>query len=131
MYFDYKFNEDKLIREGEKNSDGRSYGHEDTSNNAFMNIFIIAFGSVAVTFPLCNQCNKMGPVISHPSRTRIHGMITKAVDSGARVRAGGAIPSMPGHLSSGCYYPPTVLEVNPIMEIWKEEVFPRHILHLL
>ena len=66
---------------------------------------------------------QMGPVISHGSRDRIHGMIEKAKKEGAKVRTGGVKPAMPKPFDAGCYYAPTVLEVDTTMEIWREEVF--------
>ncbi len=62
-------------------------------------------------------------------------MVNDAVKSGAVVRAGAKTPQMSGQFASGHYYEPTVLEVNPSMEIWREEVaysapFILHLLHL-
>ena len=64
----------------------------------------------------------MGPVISAASLKRIQGMVNHAVASGATVRAGAKTPIMSEALAAGHYYEPTVLEVTPSMEIWREEV---------
>ena len=66
---------------------------------------------------------QMGPVISHASRNRIAGMVDFAKAEGAKVLTGGCVPSMPPPFDQGCFYAPTVLEVTPDMEIWREEVF--------
>jgi acyl-CoA reductase-like NAD-dependent aldehyde dehydrogenase len=64
----------------------------------------------------------MGPVISHASKMRIHGMVKHAVSEGAKLRFGGDFPVMQPPLDRGHYYAPTILEVTPKMEIWREEV---------
>ena len=71
---------------------------------------------------------QMGPVISAASHARISTMVDKAVHGeGATVRAGAKRPDADrlsdAALRAGHYYEPTVLEVNPSMEIWREEVF--------
>lgn len=69
----------------------------------------------------------MGPVITHASQKRIHGMITKAVSEGGKIRFGGAAPAPASlkcaEVEQGSYYLPTVVEVTRNMEIWHEEVF--------
>jgi acyl-CoA reductase-like NAD-dependent aldehyde dehydrogenase len=65
----------------------------------------------------------MGPVISAASKTRITAMVNKAREEGGKVLTGGDSPALPPPLDRGHYYSPTVIEVTPAMEIWREEVF--------
>ena len=61
----------------------------------------------------------VGPVIDERSRSRIHGLVTEAVDAGARVLLGGR--PVPGR---GWFYEPTVLgDIDPGARILREEVF--------
>ena len=64
----------------------------------------------------------MGTVISAASKNRIAAMVDAAKAEGAKVLTGGCCPEMPGALAGGHYYAPTVLEVDPTMTIWREEV---------
>lgn len=66
---------------------------------------------------------QMGPVISDKSRSRIGSMVTEAVQQGAKVFYGASVPNLPQPFHDGNYYNPTVLGVNPTMNIWREEVF--------
>ena len=66
---------------------------------------------------------QMGPVISCASRTRIKGMVDAAIDAGAKVLTGACIPDMAAPFDKGYYYAPTLLQVTPEMDIWREEVF--------
>lgn len=65
----------------------------------------------------------MGPVISDASKQKITSMVNKAKDQGAKVLTGGGPPILPPPFDKGHYYSPTILEVTPSMEIWREEVF--------
>jgi phenylacetaldehyde dehydrogenase len=66
---------------------------------------------------------QMGPVISKSSLKRVSAMVNTAVKEGAILRAGGKFPELSPPFNNGYYYSPTVLEVSPSMEIWREEVF--------
>jgi acyl-CoA reductase-like NAD-dependent aldehyde dehydrogenase len=50
-------------------------------------------------------------------------MVQKAVTQGATVLTGGTIPQLVAPFDKGSFYPPTVIRVDPSMEIWREEVF--------
>jgi phenylacetaldehyde dehydrogenase len=64
---------------------------------------------------------QLGPVISARSRTRILGMVDRAVASGAKVLAGGKAATDAG---SGFFIEATALyDVDPDSEIGQEEVF--------
>lgn len=65
----------------------------------------------------------MGPVISAGSKARITAMVDKARSEGAKVLTGGCSPTLPAPFDKGHYYSPTIIEVTPQMEIWREEVF--------
>ena len=61
----------------------------------------------------------LGPLISTDHRERVHGFVTRAVDAGAQVRTGGAIPD-----GRGAYYPPTLVSgAAQDSEIVQQEVF--------
>lgn len=66
---------------------------------------------------------QMGPVISHPARLRIKGMVDKAVTQGAKIIAGASIPNLATPFDKGCFYSPTILGVSKDMDIWRDEVF--------
>jgi Aldehyde dehydrogenase family len=57
---------------------------------------------------------------------RVHSLVRDAAASGARVLAGGELPSRDGGsaLATGQFYPPTVIaDVTPEMRLFQEEVF--------
>jgi len=61
----------------------------------------------------------VGALIDEPSVTKIEGLVTDAVDRGARVLLGGERPDGPGH-----FYPPTVLvDVPADARMLQEEIF--------
>ena len=61
----------------------------------------------------------IGPIIDQVSRESIHSLVTDAVDKGAKILTGGAIPA-----GEGYFYPPTVLtQVSSDARILSEEVF--------
>lgn len=62
---------------------------------------------------------QMGPLISGGHRTRVHGFVERARQSGALINAGGEIPE-----GNGFYYPPTVIrDAVHRSEIVQQEVF--------
>lgn len=61
----------------------------------------------------------IGPLISVEHRDRVHGFVTRAVEAGAELLAGGVVPE-----GSGAYYPPTLLKgAAQDAEITQDEVF--------
>jgi aldehyde dehydrogenase (NAD+) len=65
----------------------------------------------------------LGPLVSPTHRDKVAGHVARAVEEGAKVVAGGAVPDDP-RLAHGCFYPPTILtSVSRDMTIWREEVF--------
>jgi aldehyde dehydrogenase (NAD+) len=65
---------------------------------------------------------RVGPLVSEAQRDRVRGYITKGVEEGARIVAGG--PQAPDGLDRGYYVIPTVFaDVTPEMVIAQEEIF--------
>jgi aldehyde dehydrogenase (NAD+) len=63
----------------------------------------------------------VGPLITAAQRDRVHGIVTDAVDAGARLVCGGKPPS---ELTTGWFYEPTVLDVpEPGNPVAQREVF--------
>jgi betaine-aldehyde dehydrogenase len=61
----------------------------------------------------------IGPLVSTAHRDRVHGFVTRAVEAGGQVLAGGTVPVGPG-----AYYPPTLVTgVSNDAEIVQQEVF--------
>ncbi|WP_338072822.1 NAD-dependent succinate-semialdehyde dehydrogenase [Aeromicrobium phoceense] len=61
----------------------------------------------------------LGPLIDDRSRERVHGLVSDAVERGARVVVGGELPDGPGH-----FYPATVLSgVDARSRVVTEEIF--------
>ncbi|MCX5515443.1 betaine-aldehyde dehydrogenase [Kaistia algarum] len=66
----------------------------------------------------------IGPVISATSRDRCLAYIETAKAEGARLVAGGGVPSLPAPFSGGNFVEPTVFaDVAPSMTLFREEVF--------
>ncbi len=67
---------------------------------------------------------KLGALVSEAHRFKVDGFVQRAVKAGAKLLAGGKMASIPGELSAGYYYEPTVLFTeDPTLEIMQEEVF--------
>ncbi|MEV5647127.1 aldehyde dehydrogenase family protein [Nocardia sp. NPDC052254] len=65
-----------------------------------------------------DMSNYMGPLISERQREKVHGLVTRAVDAGAKLVCGGE------KVDPGYFYAPTLLtDVDPDSEIAQEEVF--------
>jgi acyl-CoA reductase-like NAD-dependent aldehyde dehydrogenase len=63
----------------------------------------------------------VGPLITAAQRDRVHGIVTDAVDAGARLVTGGKAPK---DLTTGWFYEPTVLDVpDPGNPVAQREVF--------
>ncbi len=85
----------------------------------------------AITAAVCDQIvmgdpfapgTQLGPLVSDAQRERVRGHITRALNDGARLVAGGVEP--PEGLEQGFYVRPTVLsDVTSAMAIAQEEVF--------
>ncbi len=65
----------------------------------------------------------MGPLVSESQRKRVSGYVEIGVGEGARVAAGGEVPTEEG-LRDGYFYRPTILdEVTQDMRVAQEEIF--------
>ena len=65
-----------------------------------------------------DPANYMGPLISGQQRDKVHGMVQRAVEAGAKLVTGGE------KVDPGFFYKPTLLaNVDPDSEIAQEEVF--------
>jgi acyl-CoA reductase-like NAD-dependent aldehyde dehydrogenase len=68
-----------------------------------------------------SEGTEYGPLISGAHRERVHGFVTEAITAGAKLLAGGEIPSSP---ATGFYYPPTLLDnVDTQFRAVNEEIF--------
>jgi aldehyde dehydrogenase (NAD+) len=68
------------------------------------------------------ESTRLGPVVNAKQHARVTGFITKGVEEGAEVVAGG--PEAPEGYEGGCYVRPTVFrDVTPEMTIAQEEIF--------
>jgi betaine-aldehyde dehydrogenase len=73
--------------------------------------------------PGADPRTETGALISADHRDKVAANVTRAIEDGARLVAGGRRPTEP-HLQSGFYYRPTVLaDVTREMRIVREEVF--------
>lgn len=81
-------------------------------------------GEYAAGYPVgdpTDQKTRLGPLVSAAQRERVHALVRRGIDAGARLVTGGeaAAPPGPGH-----YVAPTVLaDVPPDSELAQEEVF--------
>ena len=67
---------------------------------------------------------QLGPLISRVQRDKVQQYIAVGLDEGARLTAGGAVPDLPGSLSTGFYLQPTVLaDATNDMRVAQEEIF--------
>ena len=82
-------------------------------------------GAAAATYKVGSPFedgSRLGPLASAAQRDRVRGYVTKGVDEGAKLVAGG--PDAPEGLEQGFYVQPTVFsEVAPEMTIAREEIF--------
>jgi aldehyde dehydrogenase (NAD+) len=66
--------------------------------------------AAAVSLPIgdpSDRANLVGPLVSQAQGDRVHGIVTDAIDDGARLVTGGRRPA---HLDRGWFYEPTVLD---------------------
>eukprot|EP01132_Coremiostelium_polycephalum_P000608 gene608-756_t len=76
-----------------------------------------------VTGGACSDAD-LGPVISPEAKNRIHALIQKGIDEGAKCVLDGRNVKVPAEFSKGNFVGPTVLtDVTPDMTCYKEEIF--------
>ncbi|QSE89935.1 aldehyde dehydrogenase [Rhodococcus pseudokoreensis] len=95
----------------------RIYVHQDIAE-----AFVDALVHIASTYTLGDGHDAdtvLGPLVDARQRDIVHGHVTDAVERGARVHTGGAIPQR-----KGFFYPATVLtDVDDSMLVMTEETF--------
>ncbi|MDG6981047.1 MAG: aldehyde dehydrogenase family protein, partial [Nitrososphaerota archaeon] len=65
----------------------------------------------------------MGPLVAESQRKKVAGYVETGIGEGARVAAGGALPTEEG-LEGGYFYRPTILDgVTQDMKVAREEIF--------
>jgi len=85
----------------------------------FLDKIILAMEAVTYGDGVKNPEVMMGSMINQDAVKRVHSMVEKAVDQGAKLLTGGRMPEM-----KGAFYAPTVLaDCNHQMEIMHEEIF--------
>jgi malonate-semialdehyde dehydrogenase (acetylating)/methylmalonate-semialdehyde dehydrogenase len=62
----------------------------------------------------------VGPLVSQAARERVRGWIDKGVDEGAKLVVDGREPDA---AAEGAFVGPTIMEVEPHMEVAREEIF--------
>ncbi|WP_245905867.1 aldehyde dehydrogenase family protein [Mycolicibacterium palauense] len=86
--------------------------HDEIVELLKQNLAMVTYGDPA------DAANYMGPLISEKQRDKVDAMVTRAVDAGATLVAGG------NRVDPGFFYEPTLLiDVDPDSEIAQEEVF--------
>ncbi|SMD18280.1 NAD-dependent succinate-semialdehyde dehydrogenase [Lentzea albidocapillata] len=91
--------------------------HADVAED-FSQKLVVRMGSITVGDGTDPEVD-MGPLVDERQRRRVADLVDETVASGARLRAGGVVPSGPGY-----FYPPTVLtEVPAVARITQEEIF--------
>jgi succinate-semialdehyde dehydrogenase/glutarate-semialdehyde dehydrogenase len=69
--------------------------------------------------PGAQEGTDIGPMINERSRAEVHGLVSAALQGGARLLVGGALPE-----GAGWFYPPTVLaDVPADARVAQEEIF--------
>jgi aldehyde dehydrogenase (NAD+) len=84
----------------------------------FVQLAAAMLGQVTYGDPTDDK-NYMGPLITSQQREKVHGIVTRAVESGATLVTGGSPVDGPGY-----FYQPTLLaNVDPDSEVAQEELF--------
>jgi aldehyde dehydrogenase (NAD+) len=87
--------------------------HDEIVDLIVANLALVAYGDPA------DPNVYMGPLINERQRDKVHGMVQRAVEAGAKLVVGGEKVDGPGY-----FYTPTLLtNVDPDSEIAQEEIF--------
>lgn len=87
--------------------------HDEIVDLVVANLAHVTYGDPA------DPSNYMGPLINERQRDKVHGMVQRAVQAGAKLVVGGEKVDGPGY-----FYTPTLLtNVDPDSEIAQEEIF--------
>ncbi|HET9709937.1 MAG TPA: NAD-dependent succinate-semialdehyde dehydrogenase [Gemmatimonadales bacterium] len=108
----------RLINSGQSCIAAKRFIVVDAVADRFAERFVAEMRSRIMGDPLAAGTD-VGPQARIDLRTALHRQVQQSVRRGARLAAGGAIPS-----GAGAFYPPTVLlDVRPGMPAFDEEVF--------
>jgi malonate-semialdehyde dehydrogenase (acetylating)/methylmalonate-semialdehyde dehydrogenase len=70
-----------------------------------------------------DPASEMGPVITREAKARIVRLVDSSLEQGARLVANGRRHSVPGH-PEGFFVGPTIIDqVQPAMDVYREEIF--------
>jgi succinate-semialdehyde dehydrogenase/glutarate-semialdehyde dehydrogenase len=95
----------------------RIYVHRDIAE-PFVDALVEEAGKQVIGSAL-DPSTTMGPMVDNAQRSVVDRHVREAVDAGAEVRTGGAVPE-----GAGSFYPPTVLVgCTPEMAVMREETF--------
>ncbi|MBI4798366.1 MAG: aldehyde dehydrogenase family protein [Desulfarculus sp.] len=119
-------NLDNIIGSCYGNSSQRCFaGSNLLVHEAVYDEFLQKFLAAAQAQVLGNGMTKgvtMGPVVSRGSLESALGFVERAEREGAKVLLDGRNPSVP-ECPQGYFLAPTLIEAEPHMEVWREEVF--------
>ena len=91
----------------------RTQHHDEIVDLIVANLAHVVYGDPA------DPSVYMGPLINERQRDKVHGMVQRAVEAGAKLVVGGEKVDGPGY-----FYAPTLLtNVDPDSEIAQEEIF--------
>jgi len=95
---------------------------ERSVHERVVDLFAAATARVKVGDP-SDEATEVGPLVAATHRERVEAHLTRALEDGARLVAGGTRPT-DGALAGGSYLLPAILDgVTPDMAIAREEVF--------
>ena len=108
----------RMVNAGQSCIAGKRFIVVSEVRQAFEQALAKAMGAYEMGDPR-DAATRLGPLQSVAARDKVHEQVEASVAKGARVLAGGEVPSRPG-----AWYPATVLtEVRPGMPAHDEEVF--------
>ena len=88
----------------------------------FVDRFVERTRALRIGDPL-DETTEIGPLISTAHRDRVHGFVQRAIDQGAKLCCGGR-PKAGDPWDRGSFYEPAVFcDVDPGLEVAREEVF--------
>ncbi len=88
----------------------------------FMSRCLARIGAIRQGDPLDTE-TMIGPQVSTQQVAKIESYVDIGRQEGAKVLIGGGRPALPGDLSGGYYFQPTVLKGHNKMRVFQEEIF--------
>lgn len=108
----------RLINNGQSCIAAKRFIVHKSIRNQFEEAFVEKVKQKKMGDPM-EETNDLGPIARDDLRDELHDQVTRSINGGAKVLAGGDLPS-----SKGFFYPVTVLsDVKPGMAAWDEETF--------